>query len=159
MGNATRSSVNCRSMEVSNLLEFIKSRVADFRILSNSGIMLRPQGWEVAPMEILVLVPASSITVTGSWGGRFTNYTVNWSINWYGPINASPADLTQSLSRRSVCKDFPSIRNQQQLWRHSNFGVCRRRRDRDFSDGPFIQYILVKFMLLVRVTVSGPLLV
>ena len=47
MGGATRLLVNCRSMEVSNLLYFLKSGVADCRILSISGLMLRTQGGAV----------------------------------------------------------------------------------------------------------------
>ena len=29
---------------------------------------------------------------TGSWGGSFAHPTVNWSVNWIGSVNTSPAD-------------------------------------------------------------------
>ena len=56
MGGATRLLLNCPSMEVSSLLEFIKSGVEDFRIPSIFGLMLRPQGGAVVTMRILFLV-------------------------------------------------------------------------------------------------------
>ena len=57
MGGATRLLVNCPSMEVSNLLDFIKYELADFRILSIFGLALRPQGGSVVQLGILVPVP------------------------------------------------------------------------------------------------------
>ena len=57
MGDTTRLLVNYPSMEVSNLLDFLKSGVADCRISSIFGITLRPQGGEVVPMGILFPVP------------------------------------------------------------------------------------------------------
>ena len=57
MGSATRLLVNCPSMEVSNLLDFLKYEVADFRILSIFGLTLRPQSGAVVPMGILIPVP------------------------------------------------------------------------------------------------------
>ena len=57
MGDATSVLVNCRSVEVSNLLNFLKSGVSDSHISSISGITLRPQVGSVASMEILVPVP------------------------------------------------------------------------------------------------------
>ena len=44
-------------MEVSNLLEFLKSGVADFRVSSIFGFKLRPKDGPVLPMVFLVLVP------------------------------------------------------------------------------------------------------
>ena len=50
MGGATRLSVNCRSIEVSNLLDFLKSGVVDCHISSISGLTLSPQGGAVVPI-------------------------------------------------------------------------------------------------------------
>ena len=44
-------------MKVSNLLDFLRSGVADCHILSIFGLTLRPQGAAVIPTEILVPVP------------------------------------------------------------------------------------------------------
>ena len=50
MGGATRLLVNCRSMEMSNILDFLKYGVADCHILSISGLKLSPQGGAVVPI-------------------------------------------------------------------------------------------------------------
>ena len=56
----TRLLENFSSMAASNLLDFLKSGVADFHILSIFGLMLRPQCgalvWSQFIMGILVLV-------------------------------------------------------------------------------------------------------
>ena len=57
MGGTSRLLVKYLSMEVSNVLDFLKYGVADCRILSIYGLVLRPQGGEVVPMGILVAVP------------------------------------------------------------------------------------------------------
>ena len=44
-------------MEVSNLLNFLKSGVVDSHIYSIFGLALRPKGGAVVPMEIMVQVP------------------------------------------------------------------------------------------------------
>ena len=41
-------------------------------------------------------VTPGSITVNGIWGGRFSHYTINWSVNWDESVNASPSDLPRS---------------------------------------------------------------
>ena len=56
MDRATRLLVNLTSMEVSNLLDFLKSGVGDCRILSTFYFMLRPQGGSLVPMGIMVPV-------------------------------------------------------------------------------------------------------
>ena len=50
MGSTFRLLVNCRSMEVSNLLEFLKYGVADCLILSISELTLGPHGGTVFPI-------------------------------------------------------------------------------------------------------------
>ena len=57
MGGATILLVNFLSMEVSNLLDSLKSWVADCRILSICGLTLRTQVRKVVPLGILVPVP------------------------------------------------------------------------------------------------------
>ena len=57
MGCATRLLVNCPSIEVSNLLDFLKYGVTDCRILSIFGLALRQQGGALVPMLILVMLP------------------------------------------------------------------------------------------------------
>ena len=57
MGGATRLLVNSWSLEVYNLLDFLKYWVADCHKFSISRLMLRPQSGSVAPMKIVVLVP------------------------------------------------------------------------------------------------------
>ena len=57
MSGSARLLVNCSSMEVSNLLEFLKSGVVDDHISSIFGITLRSQGGAVVSMVIMVMVP------------------------------------------------------------------------------------------------------
>ena len=57
MGGATILLVNFPSMEVSNLSDFIKYGVADFRISSILRLTLRLQCGVVVPVRILVPVP------------------------------------------------------------------------------------------------------
>ena len=57
MGGETRLLVKFWWMEVYNLLDFFKSGIADFRILSIYGITLRLQVGGVVPMGILVMLP------------------------------------------------------------------------------------------------------
>ena len=51
--------------------------------------------WVCTGAAISNVNPGSS-TVTGSWGGSFAHPTVNWSVNWIGSVNTSPADFPRS---------------------------------------------------------------
>ena len=57
MGGKTILLVNCQSMEVSNLLDFLKSGVLDFCVLTIFGLTLIPQVGSVVPMGILFPLP------------------------------------------------------------------------------------------------------
>ena len=66
---------------------------------------------------------------------------VNWSVNWYGSVNTSPADSPRSLISPRIDQHrtqnyFLHRRRHQQLWNRSNHWICWWRQDRDFSDGP-----------------------
>ena len=57
MGGTTILLVNCQSMEVSNLLDFLKFGVVDCRVLTIFGLTLIPQVGSVVPMGILFPLP------------------------------------------------------------------------------------------------------
>ena len=74
---------------------------------------------------------------------------MDWSRNWDGSINASPADSPRSpistcVYRRRVRKDFLHQKLHQRLWRQSNRRVSQQRQERDLYNGPETQYVLVQ---------------
>ena len=66
MSGANRWLVNCRSMEVSNSLEFIKSGIAGCLLLPISGLTLRPQGGAVVPI-IPIRVWEEVLLISQAW--------------------------------------------------------------------------------------------
>ena len=70
-------------MEVSNLFYSLKSKVADFRILSICGIILRPQVGEVVPVEILVLVTLFLVlSLKYVVNGLLIPLSIEWKMVW-----------------------------------------------------------------------------
>ena len=93
-----------------------------------------------------------SNTVNVRWCGRFSHYTVDWSVNWIVSVNSSPADfpwipISPHVDQRRIRKDFLCQRRHQSLWHQSNCvnpRVLGWSQDRDFSDGPATQSLLVQ---------------
>ena len=83
-------------------------------------------------------------TITGSWGGGFSHYTVYLGVNWDRYINASPTGspripISPRIARHCARKYLLHCRRQKHLWHQYNCWVCWERQDRDFSDGPTTQ--------------------
>ena len=116
--------------------------VSGFPYIANFWAHVESIGWVSSGVTSYNGNPGST-TITESWVGIFAHSTVNWSENWNGSVNASPADLPRSpicphVARRLIHEDFLNHRRNQNLWRQSNCGntwVNLWGKERDFSDG------------------------
>ena len=111
-----------------------------FPYIANLWANVESTGWESSSNRNPSSGTPGSSTVTGRWGGRIADSAVNWSVNWDGSVNASPAYLLWSpvnphVSWHCVHKYFLNHIHQQRLWRQSNCRFFWRRQDRDFSNG------------------------
>ena len=95
MGGGNRLLGNFPSMAASNLLDFIKYGVADLPYIVNLWDHVESTGWVSSCANISNGNPGST-HFTGSWGGRFTHSTLNWSGSCDGSVNGSPADSPRS---------------------------------------------------------------
>ena len=84
-------------MEVSNLLDPLKSGVEDFRISSISEITFRSQGGAVVPMGILVPVPLGPLMSLETGVEYFSHSTMSWIVNWDGYVNTSPTNSPRDV--------------------------------------------------------------